>query len=44
VGVRMSARVVDVPHDELACDMPVRVVFTPLTDDITLPNFTKETR
>jgi uncharacterized OB-fold protein len=43
-GVRMSARVVDVPHDELACDMPVRVVFTPLTDDITLPNFTKETR
>jgi hypothetical protein len=43
-GVRVSARILDVPHEELVCDMRVRVVFTPLTDGITLPNFTKEPR
>jgi uncharacterized OB-fold protein len=38
-GVRMSARMVDTPHEELACDAPVRVVFTPGPDGLTLPNF-----
>ncbi len=26
-GVRMTTRIVDVPFDELRCDMPVSVVF-----------------
>jgi uncharacterized OB-fold protein len=40
-GPRLTARVVDTPLDELACDMPVRIVFTPATDEITLPNVTR---
>jgi uncharacterized OB-fold protein len=39
-GVRISARIVDTPHDRLACDVPVHVVFTRGDDGVTLPNFT----
>ena len=39
-GVRVSARIVETPHERLACDAPVRVVFTPRPDGVTLPNFT----
>jgi uncharacterized protein len=41
-GPRITANVVDVPIDRLVCDMPVRVVFTPLTGDLSLPNVTAE--
>jgi uncharacterized OB-fold protein len=41
-GVRMSARIVDTPHEQLACDMPVRVVFSDGPDGVTLPNFTAD--
>jgi uncharacterized OB-fold protein len=41
-GVRMSARVVDVPHERLACDMPVRVVFATGEDGVTHPSFTAD--
>lgn len=41
-GVRMSARIVGTPHEQLACDMPVRVVFTTLEDGTTVPNFTAD--
>jgi hypothetical protein len=41
-GVRMSARVVETPHEQLACDMPVRVVFTTGEDGVTYPNFTAD--
>jgi hypothetical protein len=40
-GPRLTARVVDTPLEELSCDMPVRVVFTKATDEITLPNVTR---
>lgn len=39
-GPHLTANIVDVPFDHLRCDMPVRVVFTPVSDEITLPNFT----
>jgi uncharacterized OB-fold protein len=39
-GVRMSTRIVDTPHDRLACDAPVRVVFTERSGGVTLPTFT----
>jgi uncharacterized OB-fold protein len=39
-GVRMSARIVDTPHDELVCDARVRVVFTRGSDGTAMPNFT----
>jgi uncharacterized OB-fold protein len=39
-GPHVTANIVDVAHDELECDMPVKVVFTELADDVVLPNFT----
>lgn len=39
-GVRLTSRVVDVPLDELACDMPLRVVFRDVGDGLTMPFFT----
>jgi uncharacterized OB-fold protein len=41
-GVRVSARIVDTPHEQLACDMPVRVAFTPGDDGFTYANFTAD--
>lgn len=40
-GPRLTVNVVDTPLDELRCDMPVRVVFTPVTDELSLPNVTR---
>lgn len=39
-GVRVSARIIGTDPDALACDQRVEVVFTAITDHITLPNFT----
>jgi uncharacterized OB-fold protein len=41
-GVRVSTRIVDTPHEQLACDMPVRVVFGTTADGFTLPEFTAD--
>jgi uncharacterized OB-fold protein len=38
-GVRMMSNVVQCDPDTVAIGMPVRVVFEPLTDEITLPKF-----
>lgn len=38
-GVRMLSNIVGCSFDELRCDMPVRVVFERLNDDIVLPKF-----
>jgi uncharacterized OB-fold protein len=40
-GPRLTANVLDTPLDELACDLPVRVVFTRVSDEIALPNVTR---
>ena len=42
-GPRLTVNVVDTPPSELLCDMPVRVVFTRLSDEIALPNATART-
>ena len=39
-GVRMAARVVDVPPEDVRCELPVRVVFPPGDDETPLPCFT----
>ncbi len=38
-GVRMMSTIVDCDRSELKCDLPVEVVFDPVTPDITLPKF-----
>jgi uncharacterized OB-fold protein len=38
-GVRLVSQMVDCPLDALRIDMPVEVVFVPVTDDVTLPRF-----
>ena len=38
-GVRILSEVVDCAPDELEIDMPVEVVFTDVTDEVTLPRF-----
>lgn len=40
-GPRLTVNVVDTPLDELVCDMPVRIVFTNVTDEFALPNATR---
>ena len=39
-GVRMATRIVDVPLDDVRCELPVRVVFPPSGDQTPLPCFT----
>ena len=39
-GVRMASRIVDVPADEVRCELPVRIVFPPDDDETPLPCFT----
>lgn len=39
-GVRMASRIVDVPADEVRCELAVRVVFPPGDDETPLPCFT----
>ncbi len=38
-GVRLVSLMVDCPPDALAIDMPVEVVFVPVSTEITLPKF-----
>jgi len=38
-GYRMMSNVVECDFDELECDMPVEVVFDPVTEEVTLPKF-----
>jgi uncharacterized OB-fold protein len=38
-GFRMMSNVVDCDFNEIKCDMPVEVVFDPVTPEITLPKF-----
>ena len=38
-GFRIMSNIVECDFDELTCDMPVEVVFDPVTPDITLPKF-----
>jgi uncharacterized OB-fold protein len=38
-GYRMLSNIVECDFDELKCDMPVEVVFDPVTPEITLPRF-----
>ena len=38
-GYRMMSNIVDCEFDDIHCDMPVEVVFDPVTPEITLPKF-----
>jgi uncharacterized OB-fold protein len=38
-GVRLVSNLVDVPAAEIRADLPVQVVFEPVTEDVTLPKF-----
>ncbi|MBU2551896.1 MAG: Zn-ribbon domain-containing OB-fold protein [Proteobacteria bacterium] len=38
-GFRMTSNIVESDLDAIRCDMPVEVVFDPVTSDITLPKF-----
>ncbi len=40
-GVRMTSWIVDVPEDQLRCDMPLKVVFREIHPGLTMPCFTK---
>ena len=39
-GVRMSTRIVDCKHDQLIADMPLRVTFRSVSDEVAVPVFT----
>ena len=38
-GARMLSNVIDIPVEDVKCDMPVEVVFEDATDTLTLPKF-----
>lgn len=38
-GYRLMSNIVECDFNELRCDMPVEVVFDPVTSEITLPKF-----
>ena len=38
-GFRMTSNIVECDFDTLKCDMPVEVVFDPVTPEVTLPKF-----
>ena len=40
-GPRIISNVVDVPLDEVTCDMPVRVVYDEVRDGFLIPKFTR---
>jgi len=40
-GVRMTSWIVDVPEDQLRCDMPIKVVFREIHPGLTMPCFTR---
>ena len=39
-GPRMICNIVGIPPDEVACEMPVHVVYEDVAADVTLPKFT----
>jgi uncharacterized OB-fold protein len=39
-GPRLISNIVNIAHDQLRCDMPVKVVFEDIAPDCTLPKFT----
>ena len=40
-GPRMASWIVDVPHERLRCDMPLRVLFREIHPGLTMPCFTE---
>lgn len=38
-GFTILTNIVECDHDQLVCDMPVEVIFDPVTPEITLPRF-----
>ena len=38
-GPRMLSNIVGVPPEQVACELPVRVVFEDITGEATLPKF-----
>jgi uncharacterized OB-fold protein len=38
-GPRLISNVVGVPPDDVVCDMPVRLMFEDIADNMTLPKF-----
>lgn len=38
-GPRMISNIIGIPPDEVACEMPVQVIYEDVTDDVTLPKF-----
>ncbi len=40
-GARVTSWIVDVPEDQLRCDMPLKVVFREIHPGLTMPCFTK---
>ena len=38
-GARILSNVIDIPVEKVVCDMPVKVVFEDVTENITLPKF-----
>ena len=40
-GVRLLGNMVDCPPEELKMDMPVKVVYEAVTDEVTLPRFSR---
>ena len=42
-GPRMFSNVVGVPNDQVSVGTRVRIVFDPVTEEVTLPRFTPET-
>ena len=38
-GARMLSNVIGIPVQDVECDMPVKVVFDDVTEELTLPKF-----
>ena len=38
-GARILSNVIDIPVEKVVCDMPVKVVFEDVTENVTLPKF-----
>ncbi len=36
---RMTSLLVETPHDQIRCDMPVEVVWQDVSDDVSMPYF-----
>jgi uncharacterized OB-fold protein len=40
-GARMTSWIVDIPEEQLRCDMPLKLVFREIHSGLTMPCFTK---